>query len=229
MFTLTKAHPYLPAISAHRRVDLVVVAVDPDDPGTVDQRVEHLALLQIGGDEHVGVEAGRGRVGRHRVGQVPGGGAGDGPEAQLAGAAQGHADHPVLEGERGVVDRVVLDPQLADSQPPGEAIGPDQRGVAHLDAHGRLRGHRKQLPVAPHVLGTGGDALTAEGLPDPLVVVGHLQGPEVELADMPGLQGVVRPALPAPERLHVPALLVHRCCSSPGTAGESKTALPGKT
>ena len=47
-------------------VDVVVVAVDADQVGAVDAGGEQLLLLEVGGDEDVGVEARRRRRGRRR-------------------------------------------------------------------------------------------------------------------------------------------------------------------
>ena len=51
-------------------VDVVVVAAHSDEVGAVDAGREHLLLLEVGRDEHVGLEAGRGRVRGDRVGEV---------------------------------------------------------------------------------------------------------------------------------------------------------------
>ena len=59
-------------------VDVVVVAADADQVGPVDAGREQLLLLEVGGDEDVGVEAGGGGVGGDGVGEVAGRGAGDG-------------------------------------------------------------------------------------------------------------------------------------------------------
>jgi hypothetical protein len=62
-----------------------------------------------------------------RVGEVPGGGAGDSLEAELLRLGDGNGDDPVLERVGGVRG-VVLDPELAQPEPLGEPVGSDQRG-----------------------------------------------------------------------------------------------------
>ena len=69
-------------------VDLIVSAVDADDARAVHQRVEHLAAFQVGGDQHVARQPGRGGVGRDGVGQVARGRAGDDLETEFPRPAQ---------------------------------------------------------------------------------------------------------------------------------------------
>jgi hypothetical protein len=47
MFTFTKAQPILAGDLGTKPVDLVVVTLDADHPRAVDERVQHLALLQV--------------------------------------------------------------------------------------------------------------------------------------------------------------------------------------
>ena len=90
---------------------------DRDDIRPVDQRVDNLALLEVRGNENVALEA-RGRgIGRHRISQIARGRAGDGLESKFHGTTQSNAHHAVLEGQRRIVDRIILNPQFADPQP----------------------------------------------------------------------------------------------------------------
>ena len=68
-------------------VDVVVVAVDADEARAVDQRVEDLGGLEIGGDEDAGLEAEARGLRGDGVGEVAGGGAADGVEAELRALA----------------------------------------------------------------------------------------------------------------------------------------------
>ena len=129
---------------------------------------------------------GPGRVGGHRVGQVAGRGAGRHLEPELARLGQGDRDHPVLE-RAGRVGRVVLDPQLAQAELGGQAVGPHQRGEAGAEVDGRLVVDGQQVPVAPDGAGPRRDALPADRGGDRLVVVGHLERPEAVVADVQGL------------------------------------------
>ena len=102
-------------------VDLVVSAVDADDIRAINERAEHFALLEIGGNEDVALQAGRGGVGGDGIGEVAGGGAGDDLEAEFPRAAQRHGDDAILEGEGGVIDGVVLDVKLPRRRAPSRA------------------------------------------------------------------------------------------------------------
>ena len=64
-------------------VDVVVVAAHRDQLRAVDAGREDLLLLEVGGHEHVGLEAGGRGVGGDGVGEVPGRRAGDDLEAEL--------------------------------------------------------------------------------------------------------------------------------------------------
>src|SRR5207249_1751921 len=81
-------------------VAVVVVAADLDEVGAVDAGAEDLLLLEVGGDEDVGLQPERGAVGGHRVGQVAGRRAGEDLEAQLARPGRGHRHDAVLERVR---------------------------------------------------------------------------------------------------------------------------------
>ncbi len=129
-------------------VDVVVVALDGDEVRAVDPRGEDLLLLEVGGDEDVGLEAERGGVGGHGVGQVAGRGAGDDLVAELAGALERDGDDAVLERVRRV-GGVVLDVHLADPEPLGEPVGLEQRREAGREAAAR---------AAPRSAGSRGSA-----------------------------------------------------------------------
>ncbi len=169
-------------------VDVVVVPLDGDDRPAVDGRHGDLGRLEVVRDEDDRVHARSRRVGGHRVGQVAGRRAGRHLEAQLPGLGEGDRDHPVLERARRV-GGVVLDPELAQPELGGQAIGPDQRREAGTQVHRRGVVDREQVPVAPDGAGTRLDALPADGRRDPLVVVGDLQRPEAVVADVQRLGG----------------------------------------
>ena len=99
---------------------------------------------------HVRLEPGGRRVGRHAVGQVARRGAADRLETQLDSLGKGHRDHAILERQVGIIDGIVLDIKLGDSERLGQPIGTDQRRAAHLAADRRLAVDRQQLVVPPH-------------------------------------------------------------------------------
>ena len=66
-------------------------------------------MLEVGGDEDAGLEAEAGGLGGDGVGEVAGGGAAYGLEAELAGVGEGDGDDAVFEAEGRETDGVVLD------------------------------------------------------------------------------------------------------------------------
>ncbi len=112
-------------------VDVVVVAVDADEAGTVDQRVEDLGGLEIGGNEDGGLEAEARGLGGDGVGEVAGRGAADGGEAEALGVGERDGDDAILEGERREADGVVLDEEVVGADALAEISGADERGEAY--------------------------------------------------------------------------------------------------
>ena len=94
-------------------VDVVVVAVDADEARAVDLGVEDLCGLEVGGDEDAGLEAEARGLRGDGVGEVAGGGAADGVEAELARVGEGDGDDAVFEAEGREADGVVLDVEIA--------------------------------------------------------------------------------------------------------------------
>ena len=140
-------------------VDVVVVAADLHDVRAVDAGREDLLLLEVGGDEDVGLQAERRGVGGDGVREVARRRAGEHLEAELPRACGGDADDAVLEGVRRV-GGVVLDPDLVEAEPLGEPVGADQRRAARgqAGARGRATGRpgcrreRQEVGVTPDVL-----------------------------------------------------------------------------
>jgi len=183
------------------------MAFDGDDVGTVDERVENLALFQIGRDEDVALQTSARGIGGNGVGEVAGGGAGDGLETEFLRAAQRNADDAVFERERGVIDGVVLDIKLADAESLREAVSLDERRETDERADGRFARDGQQLAVTPHGLRARGDDVARERLLDAVVIVGDFERAEVEFADVRGFKRVFATAFAALERLHVTLML----------------------
>ena len=101
-----------PRHHAHQPVHGVVVALDRDHGRPVGAGGEDLRLFEVGGDQHVGGQPGRGGVRRDGVGEVARRGTGDRLEAELLGTGERDGDDAVLEGMRRV-GGLVLDPELA--------------------------------------------------------------------------------------------------------------------
>ncbi len=129
-------------------VDVVVVAPHRDEVAAVHAGGEHLLLLEIERDEHVRLHPGRRGMGRDRVGEVAGRGAGDGLEAELTGAGQRDRDDAILERMRGI-GRVVLDPYLPQAELLGQPVGLQQRRPAGGQDPARGGLHRQEVGVAP--------------------------------------------------------------------------------
>ena len=145
-----------------KAVDLVVGAVDADDLRAIDEAVEHLALLQVGGNEDVAFQPRAGRMGRDAVGEVAGRGARNDLESEFLRPRQRDGNNAVLEGERRVIEGVVLDVELAHAERLGETVGFDQRREAGVEADGRVAVDREQFPVAPHAVRTRFDQLAGK-------------------------------------------------------------------
>ena len=127
---------------AAQTVNVVIVTTNADRAWAINGRADDLALLQVCGNENETAQPGAGGMGRDCVRQVAGRSAGNGRKAKLNRLGDRHRDHPVFVGERGVVDRVVLDVQLFHSQVGSQAVGLDQGREAAVQADLRLCTHR---------------------------------------------------------------------------------------
>src|SRR5439155_25795689 len=93
---------------------LVITARDGEDVRSIDKARENLALLQVGRDKDITLQAGCRGMGRDGVGEIPRGGACDDLKSELLGLRQRDRYHAVLEGESRMVDAVVLEVQIAE-------------------------------------------------------------------------------------------------------------------
>ena len=163
-------------------VDVVVVTVDADQAGAVDESVEDLGGLEVGGDEDAGLEAEPGSLGGYGVGEIAGGGAADRGEAEGLGIGESDGNDAVFEAECGEADGVVLDVEIASADALAEVLGADQRREAYGEI--RLEAFRdgQQLFVAPDVGGAGGDGLAGKAAADAFQVVLDFKGGQAVLA-----------------------------------------------
>ena len=124
------------------------------------------------------------RVRGDRVGEVAGGGAGHGREAERAGRRQRDRHDAVLERVRRV-GAVVLDPQLAHAERGGEVLRLAQRrhAGAEADAGGLVLTGGQQAGVAPDALRTGLDRGAGDAA-QLLEVVADLERREALVADV---------------------------------------------
>ena len=109
------------------------------------------------------------------IGQVAGGGAAHGGEAELPGPGEGHRHHAILKGERRHVDAVVLDVEVVEAQPFGQIAGLEQGGesCAHIDG---ISLDGQKIAVAPNRGGASLDRGPAHLVADRLVVVDDFEG-----------------------------------------------------
>ena len=82
-----------------------------------------------------------------------------------------------------MVDRVVLDVQLAHAEARRQPVGADERREAGVQAGPRLAFDRQQLAIAPEVLGRLSISVARDQLRDRVVVVGHLERAQALVAD----------------------------------------------
>jgi hypothetical protein len=184
-----------------KAVDVVVGASDADQVGPIDAGGEQLLFLEVRRHEHVRLESGGGGVRGDGVGEVPGRGAGHGSEAEFLGLRDRDRDDAVLEGVCGV-GGVVLDPELAQAEALGQAVGPDQGRQPRLERVARPAVEGEEVGLPP-------DSPRARlDLPARLLgiqvrqVIGDLQRPEALLADVSGIERVGLPALLASQRFN---------------------------
>jgi hypothetical protein len=113
-------------------------------------------------------------------------------EPELHRPCRSDRDNAVLVRQRRVVDRFILDVQLADAQPLGQARAADERREAGVEPGPRLAGDREQLPVAPQIVRPRLD-LGARDV-DRRVVVEGLERAEAAVADIERFGGKLGPA-----------------------------------
>src|SRR5207248_2407845 len=133
-------------------VDIVVGAVDLDDGRAVSAGGANFARLQSGRNEDQGTKSGARGVGRHRAGEVSGGGAGERVEAIGTREVGGDCDVAVLEGP-GWIQGVVLEIEMVETEHLPE-VGRFHQGREAGSQVDRLAGGgRHQLAIAPDGVG----------------------------------------------------------------------------
>src|SRR5271165_409956 len=107
-------------------VDMVVVAVDADQLGPINLRVENLCWFEVVRHQNVALEPKPCGLGCDSIGQVAGRGAPDGVETKDLRVRQRDRNDAVLEAERGQADSVVLDVEIAGADALGESGSAEQ-------------------------------------------------------------------------------------------------------
>src|SRR5256712_14030962 len=131
--------------------------------------------------------------------EVAGRGAADRREVPFAGLRDRDGDGPVFEGICRV-DRVVLDPDLADVQGLSEVCGSSQRSEAHreIDPRGFIE-DRKEFAVSPQVARSVLELLAAERIPDSGQLIRNFEGNSTRLVYSDLYSMKLRPARATPE------------------------------
>ena len=184
-------------------IHIVVIAGDGENRRIEDRGPEQLAGFEVVRDEHAAVDAEPCGMGGDAVRQVAGRGAREHVESELDGARRRHRDDAVLVGERGMVDRVVLDVELVDAEPRGQAIAAHERREAGVEPRSRLAGNRQQLAIAPQIFRPARDLLARQR--DRAVVVQRLQWTEAPIAHVGRLrrkEGLAQMTLESQECAH---------------------------
>src|SRR5262245_11397172 len=81
-----------------------------------------------------------------------------------------------------MIDRVILDVQVAHAKPRGKAVGSNQRREARVQAGARLTFNRQQLAIAPEIFGALLDASARDRPGDRRVVVRHFEWTQTAVA-----------------------------------------------
>ena len=123
-----------------------------------------------------GLEAEACRLRGDRVGEVAGGGAADGVEAELARVGESDGDDAILEAERRKADGVVLDVEIGGADALAEILCTDQRGEAYGQVRLEALGDGQQSGVAPDVGRAGGDGFAGEDAAGGFEVVDDFEG-----------------------------------------------------
>ena len=187
---------------AAEAIDVVVIAFDLDHVRLIDQIPEDFRGFQIAGNEYVGAHPGGSRMGGDGIRQIAGRGTGNGFKAQFASPRDGHGHDSIFERQRGMIDRVVLDVELVQSEVGAEILGADQRGHPGMWAEKSRPFHRQEIGIPPDTMWPVLDLLPGNVLLDLLVVVFHFEGAEAHLADVDRLRRIFFPAFATDQRFH---------------------------
>src|SRR6266481_2010913 len=103
-----------------KAIDVIIVAVDAHDARSVNRGVEHLGGLEVGRNEHAGVEALLRRLRGDSVGKVAGRRAADGGEVETTGGRKSCRHDAIFKGKRWEADSIVFEINVLQAPFPGE-------------------------------------------------------------------------------------------------------------
>src|SRR5712691_171706 len=115
-----------------------------------------------------------------------------------------------------MVDRIVLDVELADAEPIGKAVAADERRETGVEAGPRLAGDRQQLAITPQVLRPAFDLLARQR--DRAVVVNRLERAEALLTHVDCFgkeRGLTEMTLQSNQRAHTTSACKRRSTQRP--------------
>ena len=139
---------------------MVIVAVDPNQPRAIHQRIQNLRRLQIRRNQNRSLQPQTSRLRRDRVCQIAGGRAAHRLEAKLLRIRQRHRNHAILERQRRKANSVILHVQIVRANPLAQRASPHQRRKAHRDIWLEALGNRQQRSIPPDVERPCGDVGT---------------------------------------------------------------------
>jgi hypothetical protein len=108
-----------------------------------------------------------------------------------------------------MASRVVLDPEIADPEPPAQSRRGEERRESRATAEQLLAVHRQQLAVAPEVSRPRGDGVAGEGVADALQVVDGKQATPARVASRDRLFRLLSSALATSQADDMPHGFLH--------------------
>ena len=133
-------------------------------------------------------------MGGDGIGQIAGRGTGNGFKSQFTSPGDGNSHDPIFKRQRGMIDCIVFNVELVQSEVGAEILGAHQRGHPGMRTEKGRSFHRQEIGIAPDAIWPVLDLLAGNVLLDLLVVVFHLKGAEAHLADMDRLRRIFFPA-----------------------------------
>src|SRR5262245_5057400 len=110
-------------------------------------------------------------MGSDGISQVAGRGTGNGLKSQLPGPCDGYGDDSIFERERGMIDRIVLDVELVQTEVSAEILRAHQRSHSGMRTQKSRPFHRQEIGISPDTVWALLDLLARNVFLDLLVIV----------------------------------------------------------